>query len=940
MSKVKSNNIEDEIELTEVSSTRAGEPLLTRILPEDENKFGVLTIPDVTKAPIAVRDDDDDDDTLPLKEVSSVPEELVAHFSVVDRRQLVECMIKYGNTETNDIFNDLNQKMVRDDSNKVTNVREMVKKNNDYDYKVSGVPECCGYFVCCMLLGLYPYCCKRKVVDPDKLGHYVQNGQHRLLMPGDHTLVALNAKWVGENGQILKDDENNPIRRIGAKTHVYVRENCLGGAQKICRSDDKMRDGDYVLLNQGRHVLSEDEYQKIQIVNLNDTNNNIVKLGPVTILYVKEGYLGGAYHRTEGRYKIFLPGPPLLLHDKNYQDIVCVRRAFGGFDIGPVKIITVNDGQIGGAYHKASGLYQILTHGKSYRLHSKDYENATVVDMTDKFKLGPYYFVTVREGSVAGAYRVNGGRFVNFPPGSTYQCNEQDYREPICTKLNSNKVVCGPKTYLTVKKGTLCGAYRVDNGKFKEFEERDEIYVLHEKEYRDIVTVDKYCTTTQHFGPNKIVTIPDGFAGVVRKAGTLEILDVGFYKLASEYEVLESISLRTYTYAIKELEFNSKDSTSMKINANFVWKVTDASKVALYPGGFKKLSEDIGYQVNLTLSAKCSTFNREEILPTKQDVLLKHGEISEEEMIKLLNDADSTKNERHEGITQFSLAQLNSTSEISNWGIKICGLTIKGFILCDEQIKASFTEMTQSIISTNAEKVKSKLAIEQANTQREISIQATEAKASVSMKEAEARANVAKKEAESSAAVSVQKAKAQADANKQCLMAEAEVKVEVAKANAKVKEEEARADTNANKVRADADAQIRATKLEIENRERTEKAIAEAKAITAMADAEFYQKTKKNEAANKIPEHEIRLREMEICSAALVDTAKHYGKAIHENPKLVDAAISRVNEYFDTNVVSNMQNKINFINEHGNNVNIKTKHGKDGKMEVHAEQSF
>ena len=937
MSKVK-KHIEDEIELTEVS-THVDEPLLTRILPEDENKFGVLTIPDVTKAPIAVRDDDDDDNTLPLKEDCKVPEELVAHFSVVDRQQLVETMKKYGNVTNNDIFNDLNQKMIRDDSNKVTNVREMVERNNDYNYEVSGVPECCGRFLCCMMLGLYPYCCKRRVIDPDKLGQYVQNGQHRLLMPGGHTLFALNARWVGD-GQILKDDENNPIRRFGAKTHVYVKENCLGGAQKICRSDDKMNDGDYVLLNQGRHVLSEDQYQNIQIVNLNNTNNNIVKLGPVSILYVKEGYLGGAYHRTEGRYKIFLPGPPLLLHDKNYQDIQCVRRDIGGFDLGPVKILTINDGQIGGAYHKASGLYQILTHGKSYRLHSKDYENAQVMDMTDEFKLGPYYFVTVREGHVAGAYRVNGGRFINFPPGNTYQCNEQDYRKPICVKLDSNLVVCGPKTYLTVKKGTLCGAYRVDNGKFEEFEEREEIYVLHEKEYRDIVTVDKYSTIVQEFGPNKIVTIPDGFAGVVRKAGTLEILDVGFYKLSSEYEVLESISLRTYTYAIKELKFNSKDSTNMRINANFVWKVTDASKVALYPGGFKRLSEDIGYQVNLTLSAKCSTFNREEILPTKHDVLLKHGEISEEEMEKLLQDADTAKNERHEGIRQYCLDQLNATSQTSNWGTEICGLTIKGFILHDETIKNSFTEMTQSIINTNAEKVKSKLAIERANTQREISIQAAEAKASVSMKEAEARANVAKKEAESTAAVSIQKAKAETDAKKQRLIAEAEAKVEVAKANAQVKEEEARAETNANKVRADADAQIRATKLEIENREKTEKAVAEAKAIKEMADAEFYQKTKKNEAANKIPEHEIRLREMEIASKALVDTAMHYGKAIHENPKLVDAAISRVNEYFDTDVVSNMQNKIKFVKEHNDGVNVKTKHGKDGKLEVHAEQSF
>ena len=35
-----------------------------------------------------------------------------------------------------------------------------------------------------------------------------------------------------------------------------------------------------------------------------------VTLGPVTVLYIKEGSLGGAYERNTGKFVILPPGPP------------------------------------------------------------------------------------------------------------------------------------------------------------------------------------------------------------------------------------------------------------------------------------------------------------------------------------------------------------------------------------------------------------------------------------------------------------------------------------------------------------------------------------------------------------------------------------------------------------------------------------------------------
>ena len=39
----------------------------------------------------------------------------------------------------------------------------------------------------------------------------------------------------------------------------------------------------------------------------------------------------------------------------------------------------------------------------------------------------------------------------------------------------------------------------------------------------------------QRFGPNLVVTIPDGHSGVFQKEGKVEIVGPGFYKMTNEY---------------------------------------------------------------------------------------------------------------------------------------------------------------------------------------------------------------------------------------------------------------------------------------------------------------------------------------------------------------------------------------------------------------------
>ncbi len=52
----------------------------------------------------------------------------------------------------------------------------------------------------------------------------------------------------------------------------------------------------------GRHVLPEENYRHTQVVKLTEGR---VRLGPLHILYIKEGYLGGAFRRNTGTYEVF-----------------------------------------------------------------------------------------------------------------------------------------------------------------------------------------------------------------------------------------------------------------------------------------------------------------------------------------------------------------------------------------------------------------------------------------------------------------------------------------------------------------------------------------------------------------------------------------------------------------------------------------------------------
>lgn len=781
---------------------------------------------------------------LPIEVNTEVPEHLIAEFVTV-RPKAGQSSRWFAFGEDN--FNDLNKQIRRDNTNRVSSNTELIKAVNDYDYGPSRLFFILGTVVNVASLGVRKVLIRR-IVPSGFMGHYISSGRHMLLPSGIHSLVSLEEKWLPD---IPIDDETTLVRVLGSKSILLVPENHIAGGFRIGRDDESEKDGEYVLFGQGRHVLDESKYRNIQIQKLDRT---IVKIGPLTVLYVREGWIGGALRRNEGTYDIFHSGPPYILHDQDFEDIELVKRSLQPFRLGPYQFVTVTDGQLAGAFTK-SGRFQVLPPGNTYQLHEKFFDPAHLVNRTDSFRLGPYFYLTVRKGFVAGATRKKGGEFVVLPPGETYRLNVEEYFEPVHVKRDQHIVRCGPLTFLTVQKGKLSGAYQVSDGKFVEFDDADAEYVLHELEYHSLCTIDKLSTEVQQFGPYYVVTIPEGYCGVFQREGRIEIREPGFYQVpADQYSIGKPIPLKTFTLTFSKLEFKTRDGISMAMNATVVWKVKEPLLTFKFPDGFDAVERNVRERAMNNLTKLCKRYNRGELLPTQQDVVVTGGavDLSDEEAEELMKQSmEKTKEiySEFEGTCQETMVD---ASEQSGWGVTIQKVSLDGFELLDEHIIDDLAKITRSIIATKSEKVKGELAIAQAETEKKANVKRAENDAHISMQRAEAAAKVLRTEA-----------RAKGDAR--VAEAEAENKVKVLLATTEAK----------------ADAEARTVRLEIDIRDKKERAEAEAHAMKLLAEAEYDKQMKENEAAKQIPMHRVELEKARIAAEAVAN----FGQAAWRHPQ-------------------------------------------------------
>lgn len=802
-----------------------------------------------------------------LKEtIIEPPSNLIATFNEVRSTEST------STAWTIDNFNDIGQHIDRDTSCKVQDNEDLIEKVNKYDYNdpawiaIAGGVECCVGWPIFAWFNRYHH-----VTPPAYFGHYECNGKHYLIEPGRHVYYKYAEHWI-EDVEI--DDETKLVRSFGSKTIVNITQGYLGGAYRLYKSRRSIisnengldvpnqrttETGEYVIFGVGRHVIPQEQYRNIEVVKLESKpgqvgNGDIIKLGPLTILYIKEGYLGGAFVKNEGVYKIFPPGPPYILHEQNYENITCVKRTLDIFKVGPFTFVNVKDGEIGGAFNKNNATYQIFTPGNTYKLHEKDYADSTVIKRSGCFDLGPYHYITAVVGNVTGSQNRTTGDFVVFPPGATYKLNSKDYDPPITVPKDKNLVKIGPLVFLTVQKGRLAGAFKVDTGVFEEFEEGKE-YILHNKTYRNIVEIQKYTYDVQQFGPNIVVTIADGFDGVFEKEGKLEVCGPGFYKMSAEYKQRDKVPHQPITSLLKNLTFKTKDGIEMSTNITLVWKVVDPIMVVKYTNCFKGVQEDLLDRTSTNLERMCSLHNRAELLPTQQDIVVQHeGEsLNQQEIEIYLQKSKDKMLTLYEKTQRDCFELIQASCKTSNWGIELISLQIDNMILHDKEIIDNLSKMTQAILATKVQ-----------DASRKAEVNKAEADKLVAITRASAESEVAKQKAQNAADIELMKAQTEA----------------------KSKAEQYRIQKEMEKQMAETDAEIR--KINAETAFMEQKRKAEAEIVSAEASARAIEL--KNQAESKMPEQQYNLELAKIHSEAL----KGIGNAAWRYPDAMTAFMNQV----------------------------------------------
>jgi len=792
---------------------------------------------------------------LPLEAKHQPPEETIVKFETVDASE-----IRIDNTERglSDYFNDLSQKVCRETSNdtvKCKNNDDMISKMNDYEYedRPSQTSGCIKVF---LTAGVY-YCLNRRTIPDGNFGHFVSSGRHMLIPAGIWALLAREEAWAHDYlipCDMEIKDRVEELMDVGSKIILTVQENCVGGAFRVGQPKDEDKDGEYVLFTQGRYVLRKTDYRHVSVTSLTKKNHNMVKIGPVTICYIKEGFLGGAFNISTGEYNVFPPGPPYLLHQKYYAEIQIIERRRNVFTLGPLTYVKVRDGELAGAYNKNTGKYQILPPGHTYRLNSRDYRYDTLVKRTQSFKLGPFVFLTVKKHMLAGVYQKKGGRFILLPPGNTYQVSEEDYENPIAIVNDKHVVIIGPLTYLTLEAGKMCGAYRVQDGEFEEFTDTSREHLLHCTEYHSLTIVDKYKFQPQDFGPYKIITIPEGFYGVFQKEGILEIQNPGFYRLSDEYEIKQNIPKNVNTEPVENIKFKSKEGIQMACSAWLTWQVNDPKKVALFPGHYYELVKQIKSRFEIFVRKISLQYNRNRLLPTKQDVLILSRNLVKEKIKENVSDQDldamlkkdvAKSMALHGSIERNVHDLLNQATENCRWGVTIHDVRIHDFKLSDWAIENSLKEITEIMLTKDLVKVQGKLNMAKAEASRLVELKKTDMDCVVGLTEAKVEAEIKKLNAD--ALAEENEVLAEATSNAKIVAAEMESEGLILREVAK----------------AEADAKTRSIELEIKNAAILQKAEANSNAIKLVAEANYNKKLRSNKAAGLMTDMQFQLKLIE-----------------------------------------------------------------------------
>merc|ERR1711937_722078 len=509
----------------------------------------------------------------------------------------------------------------------------------------------------------------------------------------------------------------------------------------------------------------------------------------------------------------------------------------------------------------------------TYQLHEKAYEGIELVKRSNLFGLGPYSFVTVQNGHICGVHMKRGGEFVLLPPGSTYQLNDDEFDAPCLVKRDQHVVKCGPLTFLTLQEGVLTGAYRTKDGRFEEFTTAQDELILHERVYHGLTVVDKYSSEVQDFGPNKIVTIPEGFCGVFVREGQIEIKEPGFYKVAAEYSIRENTPLQIHSERFNKLLLRTKDSVRILLSSVAIWRVEDPLQVAKFPGTLQELRESVQEKAVSGFGMLLRNLSRAEILPTRQDVsadvLLNYGaevdaEAAQEELMKKA--AENSK-EALQAMEMQCLELLNAASADGGRGLRVVSVKVDSLELGDESILRDLESIAQAQLATKRKQVEGRQQVASAHVEREAAMQQAQAKADVEQHQAESESKVRLAQARAQNEIALMEATNAAKAQAEAQKIEFEMQREMAENQTAIEE------------------------LRVKQKQR--EAETEAASVQAMAIANYERGIKEQEVLSRMPLQELELKRLEL----IVEGMKHFGQAAWRHPEEMQSFMSHLKPY-------------------------------------------
>lgn len=750
-------------------------------------------------------------------------------------------------------FNTLGQPLEHDVSRLALRDDQVIDRMNDYSYGVRTPPKILGG----LLMGLSFGQAGRHTVTDGTFGVAKSNGRYLFYKTGNHIINKGTHKWVGT---IDIDDEKEPSREFGNKTFLSVYDNMAAGAFKILNDADDAFE--WVLFPKGRYVINESEYREVATVSLKmeQEGYDLKQLGPLTIAYIGTGFIGCAKNKSTGEYVLLKPGVPYALNERTFENIQVKSIDEEKFTLGPYTFMTIRDGKIGGAHDKHGG-YVILPPGQTYCLHSSRYDRPEIKKRTRNFRLGPYQFVTVLHNEVAGVVkkahsRAETSEFITLPPGKTYQLNQDQYEEAAVTVRENYKVQVGPLTYFTVPKHRLIGAYRHADGEFQIFESGETEYVISAKDYHGLTDINRINHKLTPFGPYNVVTIRDNTLAIMEEGGKFVIREAGTYVLEPQYTLTQVIPLATNTERLN-CEFKTNEGVDMAATMTIIWTINKekAISIAKFNGDAKALRKFILERCLADVHRRCSTYKRSDLCFNKQDLMEDDQEPTLEELEKRTTAAQKRVLALHQHIGDTACDSLVKVLDAAGLGVDIHSISIDGISLVNQDIMDTLRSMTQARLRKRAMVVEGEVKITSAETEKRRLIQA-----------AEADAEVRKRSALADAEIDKQKSIAQAEINRQQALAAAEVKQKQSEAQMHIAMKMAQNEKAIaiERETAKAEAAARALKMEAESRRDVASLQAESKKLHAEAakveaDAEFYAATKRNEADDLISEKKMAM---------------------------------------------------------------------------------